>query len=168
MTYDSNWPGRNRYVDGERAKLNLPGTSSVFALTLTQTGGNYAQVGCHQANSVTIVSNSALSRSSVTIHASHDVFVDPCTGVLKRLAVSLGVSMRRPDAVTDLQHTLDGHRVRWRIAGSSARSRTIEPLEIFYRFVGDLAYLRHMVVTIGYSWTSIVSVRARNRLLEES
>jgi hypothetical protein len=131
--------------EGQRLTLNAPSgmvfSSVVFASygTPTGTGGNYSLGDCHAADSTTIVSNSALAQSTVSIDALNDVFKDPCSGTGKRLAVSLGLSLRLPDAASNLQHTVtdelvnlswspatgsgatvDGYQVRWRITGSDA------------------------------------------------
>ena len=60
--------------------------------TPTGTGGNYVQGNCHASNSVSIVSNSALGQTVVSLAASNGIFGDPCGGTHKRLAVSLGLS----------------------------------------------------------------------------
>jgi hypothetical protein len=64
--------------------------------TPTGTGGNYVQGNCHASDSVTIVSNSALNQTAVTLEASNNIFGDPCGGTVKRLAVSLGLSLITP------------------------------------------------------------------------
>jgi len=84
--------------EGQSLTLTAPSgmkfASVVFASygTPTGTGGNYVQGQCHASNSLTIVSNSALGQTAVTLQASNGIFGDPCGGTVKRLAVSLGLS----------------------------------------------------------------------------
>lgn len=100
------WVMHGDVSEGQTLTLNAPNgmvfSSVVFASygTPTGTGGNYSLGDCHAADSTTIVSNSALAGSTVSIDASNDVFGDPCGGTGKRLAVSLGLSLRPPDTAT--------------------------------------------------------------------
>lgn len=76
-------------------------TSVIFASYGTPDGYSLGQ--CHATNSVEKVAEVFLGKAIAMIMATNDVFGDPCGGVYKRLAISLGFG----DATPEPQPTLE-------------------------------------------------------------
>lgn len=79
--------------EGGTVVLNAPPgkyfTSINFASYGTPNGscGSFTIGGCHASNSLTIVQNAVIGRTTASISATNGVFGDPCGGTVKRLYV---------------------------------------------------------------------------------
>ncbi|MBA3899945.1 MAG: HYR domain-containing protein, partial [Bacteroidetes bacterium] len=80
-------------TEGNSLTLTAPQGAVITSIDFASYGnpngscGNFTQGWCHAANSVSIVSNLALNKNTVTIQALNSLFGDPCGGTVKRLYV---------------------------------------------------------------------------------